>query len=134
MDKFSLSDQLFEMVEGRKRDKILGIKLLESSQYSGRKKKEIVSDVAETSLFICGYFADSVKDKLVDIGYYREIGQSAYQMLNSMVPSFYEIDSFYYSVSKNFDVLARLMNLVQKNSSGHFDEVSPYLIIDKKIS
>lgn len=134
MDRFSLSDQLFEVVDGRKRDKVLGVKLLESSQLSGRKKKELISDVAETSLFICGYFSDSVKDKLVDLSYYREVGQSAYRMLNTIVPSFYEIDSFYYSVSKNFDVLANLMSLVQKKTSTHFDSEMTYLITNRKVS
>ena len=134
MDKYSLSEHFFEKEDGKVRDKILGIKLLEASHMTANKKKQVVKDVAETSLFLCGFFSDSLNRKIVDVGYYRDIGQSAYQMLNNLIPSFYEIDSFYKSVSNQFDTLASLIRIVRENSHNEMQEVSLFIGDGKKVS
>ena len=133
MDKFSHAEMFFEHDGERLRDKVLGVKLLEASQLSQRKKKEVVKDVAETSLFLCGYFSDSLNRKIVDISYYRDLGQTAYRMLDGLVPSFYEINSFYQSVSYQFDMLAKLMQIVSESTHNNFEDVT-YVLNDKKVS
>ena len=63
MDKLGDSSKYFEIVDGKVREKILGLKLLEAGQLPKEKKKVVVRDVAETSLILCGYFSDSMNRK-----------------------------------------------------------------------
>lgn len=135
MDNFGDSAKLFEQVNNRAREKILGIKLMESSQFPKEKQKVILKDIAETSLFICGYFADSLNKKIVDARYYEDIGKMAYSRLNSFSPEAYDVPSFYKMMANNFGDVTLLMNLVSKKYSSESDPAMPWLILqDRKIS
>lgn len=133
MDKFSQSKHFFEKDGDRFRDKILGVKLLEASHLPKNKKKEMIKDVAETSLFICGFFSDSLNRKIVDISYYKDVGQTAYGMLDGMIPSFYDIDSFYRSVSSQFETLAQLMKVVSESTHQNAQDIT-YVLTSRKVS
>ena len=133
MDKFGHSHEYFEVVDGRVREKVLGMKLLESSHLSAREQQRQLKDVGDTALILCGFFSDSINErKLLDIKYYREIGQAAYLRLNSFVPSFYDVDSFYKGLSGQFDILTRLMQVVQRTHL-KADESDVHLIINKNL-
>lgn len=114
MDKFGLAKEFFENSDGKFSQKVLGIKLMESMHMSREKRKRELKDIGDTALFLCGYFSDSLNRKLVDAKYYREIGQAAYAKLNSLVPSFYDVDSFYIQFSKNFLHVTFLMELLAR--------------------
>jgi hypothetical protein len=112
LDLYGDSKRYFEIVEGRVREKTLGIKLLESSQYSSSIQKQVVKDVADTALFMCGFFSDSLKAKIVDLSYYHQIGRDAYAMLNGLMPSYFEVNDFYKKMSYNFDCITSMLNVV----------------------
>lgn len=42
------------------------------------KKKELMRNVAEKSLYLTGFFAESLHKKIVDLDYYTQIGAAAY--------------------------------------------------------
>lgn len=135
MDNFGDSSKLFEQVNDRSREKILGIKLMESSQFPKEKQKHILKDIAETSLFICGYFADSLNRKIIDAKYYEDLGKIAYTRLNSFTPEAYDVPSFYKMMAGQFSEVTLLMNLVAKKYSTDSDPAMPWLILqDRKIS
>ncbi len=133
MDKFSQSEHFFEKDGGKIRNKVLGVKLLEASHLPRNKKREMIKDVAETSLFVCGFFSDSLNRKIVDINYYKDVGQTAYEMLDGMIPSFYDIDSFYKSVSTQFETLAQLMKVVSDSTHKNAQDIT-YVLTSKKVS
>ncbi len=126
MDKFGLSKEYYEIIDGRVRDKVLGIKLMEASQMHRREQQRALQDIGDTALFMCGFFYDSINEKIVDYRYYQEIGQVAYSRLNSFIPSFYDVNSFYKSLSRQFETLANLMQIIQRKSSDQQD--SPVLL------
>jgi hypothetical protein len=126
MDQFGNSEKYFEEVDGKLREKILGIKLLESGQMPKEKMKATLKDVAETSLLVCGYFSDSLNRKMTNVNYYQDLGVIAYSRLNSLEPKAYNIDSFYSKVSKSFLDITILMNLASKNDLS--DPSMPWLI------
>ncbi len=70
LDKFSLSEDFFEMSEGKVRDKILGTKLLEASQMSKDEQRKVYKEVGDMSLIVCGYFSESVNKKIVDANHH----------------------------------------------------------------
>lgn len=133
MDKMGESKLYFETVEGKVRDKILGVKLLEASNLSREGQKTAYRDIAETSLLLCGYFAESLNKKIVDYSYYQNLGEIAYSRLNSLVPEAYHVPSFFKQVSHSFSNLANVMTLVSQNLMGQ-ESLSPLLILSQKVS
>ena len=135
MDNLGDSSNYFEIVDDKIKEKVLGIKLLESTQYTKEKQKIILRDIAETALVMCGYFYDSLSNKMIDARYYENIGKIAYARLNSYSPKAFDIPSFYKHFSDSFTDVTLLMNLVSKKYSAESDPDMPWLILkDKKIA
>jgi hypothetical protein len=119
LDKFALSQDFFDMSDGKVREKILGVKLLEATQLNKEDQKKVYKEVADMSLLVCGYFSESTQKKLVDTQYYAQIGKMAYSQLNSMGPSFLDIPSFYHMFATCFESITTLMSLLAlQNRSG----------------
>lgn len=130
MDRFGMSHEYFETVDGKVREKTLGLKLLESSHLSRRDQQRELKDIGDTALFLCGYFSESVNEKILDIKYYRDVGQMAYRRLDGFVPAFYDIQDFYKQLSDQFDTLTELMNIVQKETLGSEPQDSVLLFLN----
>lgn len=134
MDKFGSSGELFETSEGKVREKVLGVKLLESSNLSAKERTRQLKDIGDTALIVCGFFSDSLKKKIVDTKYYQEVGQIAYRQLNSVVPTAYDVPSFFDGLSFNFDKITNVMSLVsEKTFNRDWDSESVYLFVSKKL-
>ena len=112
LDKFALSQDFFDVTDGKVREKILGMKLLEASQLTREEQKKVYKEVADMSLLVCGYFSESTHKKIVDNQYYSQIGRMAYSHLNSMAPSFLDIPSFYNMFATCFESMTTLMSLL----------------------
>ena len=123
MEQFETSENFFEKTEGKLREKILGIKLLEVNNLPLPQAKRSLKDVGDTALFLCGFFSESLNRKLIDEKYYHDLGKMAYNRLDSIEPSFYKI------ISSNFDMLTVLINLVSKKSK-MINEMNSYFLID----
>lgn len=135
MDNYGVSEKFFEKVNGKAKEKILGIKLLESSQFPKEKQKQVLKDIAETSLLICGYFSDSLNRKIIDTNYYQDLGVIAYNRLNAFSPNAYDIPSFYKLMAQSFGNVTLLMNFVAKKYSADSDKDLPWLILPaRKVS
>jgi hypothetical protein len=113
LDKFALSQDFFDVSdEGKVREKVLGLKLLEATQLSREEQRKVYKEVADMSLLVCGYFSESRHKKIVDAQYYSQIGKMAYSHLNSMAPSFLDIPSFYNMFATCFESMTTLMSLL----------------------
>jgi hypothetical protein len=129
LDKFALSQDFFEINEGKVREKVLGVKLLEATTLTREEQKKVYKEVADMSLLFCGYFAESVNKKIVDTQYYAQLGKMAYGHLNSVTPTFLDIPCFYGMVATCFESLSTLMTLLA--AKGKFEGESN--LIFKKI-
>lgn len=112
LDKFALSEDFFETTDGKVREKILGMKLLEASLHTREEQKKIYKEVGDMSLMVCGYFSESVNKKIVDTQYYAQLGKMAYSHLNNVTPRFLDIPHFYGMVATCFESLTTLMTLL----------------------
>ena len=62
-------------------DEPLGIRLARALQTGGSRQRDGLREVGDRSLFISGFFADSLNRRLVDIDYYIQLGECAYASL-----------------------------------------------------
>ena len=67
----------------------LAFRLAEALDAAGIRQRANLKQIGDLSLFTSGFFADSLKRKLVDIDYYINIGGTAYTALSR-----YETDTF----------------------------------------
>lgn len=135
LDKFALSQDFFDSSSGKVREKILGLKLLEATQLNKDEQKKVYKDVADMSLVVCGYFAESVNKKIVDIQYYSQIGKMAYTQLNSMNPRFLDIPSFYGMVATSFESLTTLMSMfAAKTKTGEDSHLIFKRVLDEQVT
>ena len=118
LDKFTLSQDFFETSEGKVREKILGMKLLEATQLTREEQKKVYKEVGDMSLMVCGYFSESVNKKLVDTQYYAQLGKMAFSHLNNVTPKFLDIPHFYGMVATCFESLTTLMTMLASKERG----------------
>ena len=62
-------------------DEALGIRFVRALQAAGVRQRDELRQVGDLSLFISGFFADSLTRSLVDIDYYINLGEYAYGSL-----------------------------------------------------
>ncbi len=62
-------------------DEPLGVRFAKALQDAGIRQRDGLRQVGDLSLFISGFFADSLNRSLVDIDYYIQVGGSAYGSL-----------------------------------------------------
>lgn len=59
-------------------DAPLALKLAEAAEANPRERRRSLREIGDTSLYVSGFWADSLSDKLVDVDYYISLGGSAY--------------------------------------------------------
>ena len=62
-------------------DEPLGMRLARALQAGGSRRRDGLREVGDLSLFISGFFADSLTRSLVDVDYYIQLGECAYGSL-----------------------------------------------------
>lgn len=63
-------------------DEPLALKLAQALERSGSQQRATLKQIGDRSLFLSGFFADSLQRKLVDVDYYVSIGGYAYHALS----------------------------------------------------
>lgn len=59
----------------------LGVRFAKALQEEGIRRRDVLREVADRSLFVSGFFADSLNRSLVDVDYYMQLGEYAYGSL-----------------------------------------------------
>lgn len=62
-------------------DEALGVRYARAMQAAGVAQRDGLRKVGDTSLFISGFFSDSLNRRLVDVDYYIQLGEYAYGSL-----------------------------------------------------
>lgn len=82
LEHYMLADNLFEEEEtGKRKQETLAEMFLRAANSSPCVQRELLKRLGDTSLYISGFFGDSLKRKIVDIDYYVDMGGSAYGSL-----------------------------------------------------
>jgi hypothetical protein len=74
----------------------LGVRLAQALESGGIQQRTNLREIGDASLFISGFFSDSLRRKLVDVEYYVRIGGVAYNALSreetdAFAPAFAEL-------------------------------------------
>lgn len=78
--EFYLVGLLGEYARARLPDHALSLRLAESQSDAGERVRAL-KEVGDTTLYVAGFFADSLQRKLVGVDYYMDLGQAAYREL-----------------------------------------------------
>jgi hypothetical protein len=62
-------------------DEALGVRFVKALREAGNRQRDQLRQVGDLSLFISGFFAESLTRSLVDIDYYIQLGEYAYASL-----------------------------------------------------
>jgi len=60
----------------------LALQFSRALETGGASRRQALRVVGDVSLFVAGFFSDSLKGKLVDVDYYATLGGSAYESLS----------------------------------------------------
>jgi hypothetical protein len=93
----------------------LALKLARAFDSGGEQQRATLKEVGDVSLFISGFFADSLQRKLVDVDYYVSIGGCAYTALSRR-----ETDTFspvFAELAENFVRYVDVLSEVSERSS-----------------
>jgi hypothetical protein len=93
----------------------LALRLAEALDAAGVRQRTSLKQIGDFSLFISGFFADSLNRKLVDVDYYAKIGGTAYTALSR-----YETDTFspvFAELAENFVRFADVLSEVSERAS-----------------
>jgi hypothetical protein len=89
--------------------------LLQAQQAEKTLKIEKLKQVGDTSLYITGFFGDSLRRKIVDLDYYAEIGGMAYINLAHEINDEPKAE-LYYDFSKRFNEYLDVLTYISQNS------------------
>lgn len=92
----------------------LAIRLHQALRATPSEQVQTLKEIGDFSLYISGFFADSLNRKIVDIDYYMAMGGAAYSTL-SQVFSHQHLQSLYGDLCKRFgtcvDILAEVSDV-----------------------
>jgi uncharacterized protein YidB (DUF937 family) len=114
---------LGEFTRARLSDEPLGIKLAAAAT-SPQQRMNTLKEVGDTSLYVAGFFAQSLNRSLVDVDYYVGLGQQAYTELARSLGTRKSIGEVYEELAAKFpqfvDVLAQVrkrVNIAELNAT-----------------
>jgi hypothetical protein len=96
-------------------DEALGVRLAKALHVSERARTADLRRVGDTSLFISGFFSDSLKAGLVDMDYYMNIGERAYGSLANRSQDAFS--SVFDELAAKFTAVVDVLNEVSEQST-----------------
>lgn len=117
LDHFCFTDNLYELDEttGRRKVNTLAEMYLEAGQQNNPKKHDMLKRLGDTSLYISGFFSDSLKRKLIDVDYYVDMGERAYGTLANLSSNDLNGEVFH-EFSKNFIKFVDVLTYISQKS------------------
>ncbi len=104
---------LGEFTRTRPTDEPLGMKLAQPGEDPCERVRNL-KQVGDTSLYVAGFFAESLSRSLVDVDYYVGIGQSAYSQLARSLGASRSITEVYQELAANFPRFVDVLAAVRK--------------------
>ncbi|HEY1553540.1 MAG TPA: hypothetical protein VGF94_01840 [Kofleriaceae bacterium] len=106
---------LGEMTRARITDEPLGVKLAQTGEEPGERVRTL-KQVGDTSLYVAGFFAESLSRSLVDVDYYVGLGQSAYGQLARSLGAARNLTEVYAELADKFPRFVDVLTEVRKRT------------------
>jgi hypothetical protein len=104
---------LGEFTTARLTDEPLGMKLAAASESPGQRVRTL-KEVGDTSLYVAGFFAESLTRSLIDVDYYVGLGQTAYAQLARSLGARKSIGEVYEELAAKFPQFVDVLAAVRK--------------------
>jgi hypothetical protein len=104
---------LGDFTRARLPDEPLAMKLAQSQIAEPGERVKTLKEVGDTSLYVAGYFAESLSRKLVDADYYIGLGRGAYAELAGSLGS-NSVTEVYRELSQNFPAFVEVLGEVRR--------------------
>lgn len=104
---------LGDFTTARLPDEPLGMKLAAAPENPGERVRTL-KEVGDTSLYVAGFFAESLSRSLVDVDYYVGLGQTAYIRLARSLGSRRPISEVYEELAAKFPQFVDVLAAVRK--------------------
>jgi len=110
------AENLFpENKKGEKKQNTLAEMYLRAVNAEKELQKELLKTLGDSSLYISGFFGDSLKRKIIDIDYYAEMGERAYATLATVSQEDFESEVFDEFAKRFMDFVDVLTYISQKS-------------------
>jgi hypothetical protein len=121
MAEFYLINLLSDHVSAERLSKEpLAVSYLRALESHEDTQAKIMKRVGDYSLFVAGFFSDSLKRKVVDIDYYMAIGSSSYKCLSGIcsrdLRRRHALASLFKELSEKFSAFADILSEVSETS------------------
>lgn len=113
MDARNLYEPKFDEY-GNKNPQTLAELWLTAHSMDGHAQKELLRKLGDKTLYISGFFADSLNRSLVDLDYYQSMGVSAYRSLSLSGDG--EIQPLFSEIAKRFVEIVEVLNVISHES------------------
>ncbi|HEU0032271.1 MAG TPA: hypothetical protein VFQ53_16685 [Kofleriaceae bacterium] len=107
---------LGEFTRARLTDEPLGMKLAQPVIDPGERVRNL-KQVGDTSLYVAGFFAESLNRSLVDVDYYVGLGQNAYAQLARQLGGGKSISDVYEELAAKFPKFVDVLAEVRKRTT-----------------
>jgi len=110
LSSYCQSDRLYPDEESRETP--LAIRYLQTLQLQHLESIRVLQDLADFTLYITGFFQESLQRSNVDIDYYFSLGRNAYQRLHSLGERSQTLEAFrdtYWELSSQFPSYAEVL-------------------------
>jgi hypothetical protein len=108
-------------------DRPLAIRLLESRGDAGRDRYKQLKHIADSTLYVLGYFAESLRRSTVDLKYYAGVGETAYAGLATLSDARAGgAGSVFNDLSQRFTDCAELISEVRDDARSDSDLLQLY--------
>jgi hypothetical protein len=117
LEHYISTDNLFDEqdLSGRKTRDTLAEMYLRAHNSDGATRFELLKKLGDSSLYISGFFSDSLQRKLVDVEYYAEMGGVAYRDLAGVARE-PESSRIFTEFSRRFIEFTEVLNVIAQKS------------------
>lgn len=92
----------------------LALILKEALEAEPKKRLELLKKMGDFSLYISGFFPESLTKSLVDTDYYKKMGKNAYEQLSEMMSTYKHMSSLYLELAMKFALMSQILMMVSK--------------------
>ena len=120
LTEFYLVNLLSEFAIGGVSQEALALKMCDGLEGAPGAKVQKLKEVGDTSLFVSGFFPDSLNRSLVDVDYYIGMGERAYGQLGQLMrgPSSDSFALIYSELSGKFTRFVEVLAEIAASQSG----------------
>lgn len=101
---------------GNRKPSTLAELYLTAANADNLKKIELLKKLGDKSLYISGFFGDSLQRKIVDLDYYVNMGGSAYDTLSKTVDRRDPLKDVFETISRRFVDFVEALTYISQNS------------------